>query len=107
MHRFVIRSNGDKAMNWTQIEGKWQQLKGDVKSRWGKLTDDDLQVIAGKFDGLVGKVVERYGIKKEQARDQVSVWADRLKDRMDAVGRRPPIKTPIPGEDVVRDPRRF
>jgi uncharacterized protein YjbJ (UPF0337 family) len=74
-------------MNWTQVEGKWAQLKGEAKSKWGKLTDDDLKAIGGKFDRLVGKVIERYGVGKEQARDQVMGWADRLHERVDALGR--------------------
>ena len=74
-------------MNWTQIEGKWSQLKGDVKSQWGKLTDDDLKHVGGRFDNLVGKVVERYGVQKEQAHAQVSAWADRLGAGIDDAGR--------------------
>lgn len=74
-------------MNWTQIEGKWEQLRGDVKSRWAKLTDDDLKLIGGKFDGLVGKIVERYGAKKEFAQKEVSEWAERIRDRVDSLGK--------------------
>jgi len=58
-------------MNWDQIEGKWKQSTGVVKQKWGKLTDDDLTVIAGKKDQLVGKVQERYGIAREAAEKQV------------------------------------
>jgi uncharacterized protein YjbJ (UPF0337 family) len=58
-------------MNWDQIEGKWKQSAGAVKEKWGKLTDDDLTVIAGKKDQLVGKIQERYGIAKESAQKQV------------------------------------
>jgi uncharacterized protein YjbJ (UPF0337 family) len=47
--------------------GKWKQFKGNAKERWGKLTDDDLDVIEGKKDQLVGKLQERYGYTKEQA----------------------------------------
>ncbi|HLJ89931.1 MAG TPA: CsbD family protein [Candidatus Angelobacter sp.] len=61
-------------MNWEQIEGKWKQLKGSVKTKWGKLTDSDLDVIAGKRDLLIGKVQERYGIATELAEKQVSEW---------------------------------
>ena len=74
-------------MNWTQIEGKWGQLKGEARTRWAKLTEDDLKLVEGHFDKLVGKVVERYGIAKDQARAEVNVWADRLGDRIDNVGR--------------------
>ena len=58
-------------MNWDQIEGKWKQAGGRIKEKWGKLTDDDLQVIAGKRDQLIGKIQERYGIAKEDAARQV------------------------------------
>ena len=61
-------------MNWDQIAGKWKQVKGSVKARWGKLTDDDLDVIAGQKDQLVGRVQERYGIAKEEAQRQVDDW---------------------------------
>ena len=74
-------------MNWTQIEGKWAQLKGDAKSQWAKLTDDDLKQVAGRFDNLVGKLVERYGVEKEQARTQVSAWAERIGAHVDDVAR--------------------
>ena len=90
-------------MNWTQIEGKWEQLKGEAKSKWGKLTDDDLKAVGGKFDSLVGKVIERYGVGKEQARDQVMVWADRLHERVDAFGRPSQRKE---SEQPAKNPRR-
>lgn len=61
-------------MNWDQVEGKWMQLKGAVKQKWGKLTDDDLDVVAGKRDQLVGKIQERYGITQEQAQKQIDDW---------------------------------
>jgi uncharacterized protein YjbJ (UPF0337 family) len=58
-------------MNWDQIEGKWKQFAGKAKEKWGKLTDDDLDVIRGKRDQLVGKIQERYGIAKQEAEHQV------------------------------------
>jgi len=58
-------------MNWDQIEGKWKQAAGKIREKWGKLTDDDLHVIAGKRDQLVGKIQERYGIAKDEAERQV------------------------------------
>jgi uncharacterized protein YjbJ (UPF0337 family) len=54
-------------MNWEQVEGNWMQVKGKVKEKWGKLTDDDLTLAAGKRDVLAGRLQERYGIAKEQA----------------------------------------
>lgn len=61
-------------MNWDQIEGKWKQAKGTIKQKWGKLTDDDLDVINGQKDKLVGKLQERYGINKEEAQKQIDNW---------------------------------
>ncbi|TWT88254.1 hypothetical protein Mal64_17330 [Pseudobythopirellula maris] len=58
-------------MNWDQIQGKWKQTKGNVKTQWGKLTDDDLDVIDGQRDVLVGKVQEKYGVAKDEAESQV------------------------------------
>lgn len=63
-------------MNWDQIEGKWKQSVGQVKERWGKLTDDDLGVIRGQRDQLVGKIQERYGIAKEEAEREVNEFSD-------------------------------
>lgn len=54
-------------MNWDQIQGNWKQVKGDIKTHWGKLTDDDLTYIDGQRDRLVGKLQELYGISKEEA----------------------------------------
>jgi uncharacterized protein YjbJ (UPF0337 family) len=61
-------------MNWDRIEGQWKQVKGSVKERWGKLTDDDLNVVGGKKDQLVGRIQERYGIAKDEAQKQVEEW---------------------------------
>lgn len=60
--------------NWHQVEGNWNQFAGKVKQRWGKLTDDDITVINGKRQELVGKVQERYGIAKAEAERQVKDW---------------------------------
>ncbi len=62
-------------MNSDQFEGKWKQLKGSVKQRWGKLTDDDITTLSGKKDELVGKLQERYGITREQALKEADEWA--------------------------------
>lgn len=64
---------------WDQLEGKWKQLKGDIRVKWGELTDDDLEQIAGNRDKLAGKLQERYGIAKEEADRQIDEWADNLR----------------------------
>ncbi|TWT75382.1 CsbD family protein [Allorhodopirellula solitaria] len=59
-------------MNWDKIQGNWKQAKGQAQQQWGKLTNDDLDVVDGKREELVGKVQERYGIAKDEAEKQVS-----------------------------------
>ena len=59
-------------MNADQLKGKWMQFKGELKTQWGKFTDDDLQLIEGNYDKFIGKVQERYGDKK----DEIMKWAD-------------------------------
>jgi uncharacterized protein YjbJ (UPF0337 family) len=61
-------------MNWEQAKGQWMQVKGSVRKQWGKLTDDDLDVIAGEREKLAGKIQERYGMTKEEAEKQIASW---------------------------------
>jgi uncharacterized protein YjbJ (UPF0337 family) len=75
-------------MNSDQLEGKWKQLKGSVKEKWGKLTDDDLAVISGNHDQLQGKIQERYGITKEEAAKQIREWEPTTHREMDTGPRR-------------------
>ena len=72
-------------MNTDQLEGKWKQVKGEVREKWGKLTDDDILVIGGRQDQLIGRVQERYGMAREAATKQVDTFLKHLTD---------------PGEDV-------
>jgi uncharacterized protein YjbJ (UPF0337 family) len=72
-------------MNWDQVQGKWKQSKGKFREKWGKLTDDDLDVIAGQRDQLVGRIQERYGIAKEVAQDQADAFVQAMNDA-DRVG---------------------
>lgn len=66
-------------MNWDQIEGNWKQFKGAAREQWGKLTDDELDVIAGNRDKLAGKIQEKYGIAREAADKQIEQYRSRLK----------------------------
>jgi len=63
-------------MNWEIAQGNWKQFKGKVKSQWGKLTDDHLDVIAGRRDQLVGRIQEAYGITKDEAEKQIKSFED-------------------------------
>jgi uncharacterized protein YjbJ (UPF0337 family) len=65
-------------MNSDQLEGKWKQVKGEVREKWGQLTDDDIHVIAGRRDQLIGRIQERYGIAKEEATREVDAFMKSL-----------------------------
>ena len=58
-------------MNWDVLKGKWEQFTGQLRSQWGKLTDDDWTLVGGKKDALVGKLQERYGYQKDKAEKEV------------------------------------
>ena len=62
-------------MNWDQIEGKWKQFQGSAREQWGKLTDDDWDVVAGNQQKLLGKLQERYGVSREEAQKMAHEWA--------------------------------
>jgi uncharacterized protein YjbJ (UPF0337 family) len=64
-------------MNQDQVEGNWMQFKGKVKEQWGKLTDDDLDIIAGKRDQLLGRIQARHGLAKDEAEKQLDDFQQR------------------------------
>ena len=64
-------------MNADVMKGKWHQLKGDVKQRWGKLTNDDLDRVEGDSERLVGRIQERYGYARDQAKREVDEFFNR------------------------------
>lgn len=65
-------------MNWEHIKADWNDVKGKVKSQWAKLTDDDMLLIEGKWDQLVGKVRDRYGYEKDKAEKEVDEFLKKL-----------------------------
>jgi len=65
-------------MNWDILEGKWKQLKGQFRQKWGKLTDQDLERIGGHREELVGKIQERYGIAKDDAERDADEFINKL-----------------------------
>ena len=66
-------------MGWDKIERSWNELRGEVKRQWSKLTDEDVELIKGKYAELLGLLQERYGHAKEQAEREINDWARRLK----------------------------
>ena len=69
-------------MNQDQFKGKWNQIKGEVKKKWAKLTDDDLKYAEGSFDKLVGKIQERTGEEKEAIKKDIDRFLNQSHDRM-------------------------
>ncbi|MGH8251977.1 MAG: CsbD family protein [Steroidobacteraceae bacterium] len=67
-------------MNWDRIEGNWKQFRGKALEQWGKLTDDELDVIAGKRDALSGRIQEVYGISQDEAERQIRRFEHSLPD---------------------------
>jgi uncharacterized protein YjbJ (UPF0337 family) len=67
-------------MNKDILEGKWKQIRGEAKTWWAKLTDNDLDQVAGKFDVLVGKLQEKYGYTRQQALDEVDIRITEYED---------------------------
>lgn len=65
-------------MNWDRIEGNWNLVKGKIKEKWGKLTDDDLKVAAGKKDQLAGVLQKRYGWMKDEAERELDAFTRSL-----------------------------
>jgi uncharacterized protein YjbJ (UPF0337 family) len=67
-------------MNNDKLEGNWKQFKGKIQEQWGKLTDDDLDVVEGRREQLLGRIQERHGVARDEAEKQVSEWESRNPD---------------------------
>jgi uncharacterized protein YjbJ (UPF0337 family) len=65
-------------MAWDRVQGNWKQLRGKAKEQWGKLTDDELDVVEGRRDILAGKIQNAYGIARDEAERQIDEWASGL-----------------------------
>jgi uncharacterized protein YjbJ (UPF0337 family) len=61
-------------MNWDHVAGSWKEMKGKIRQKWGKLTDDDLDVVAGKREELIGRLQERYGWAREEAEKKADAF---------------------------------
>ena len=67
-------------MNLDIFNGNWKQTKGEIKKIWGKFTDDELDQVEGNLDKFIGKIQEKYGMEKEEARSKVNDLIKRIKE---------------------------
>lgn len=65
-------------MNWEHVTANWEQMKGKLRAKWGKLTDDDLEVIKGEREQLAGRLRERYALDRDKADDEIDTWLRQL-----------------------------
>jgi uncharacterized protein YjbJ (UPF0337 family) len=68
----------ERTMNWDRVEGNWKTFKGQLQQQWGKLTDDDLDVIEGKRTELAGRLQQRYGYAKDEAEKNIDTWLNTI-----------------------------
>jgi uncharacterized protein YjbJ (UPF0337 family) len=89
-------------MNWDQLSGEWKQMQAQVKSKWAKLTDDDLQNLNAKKDMLIGKIQARYGILKDEAERQLDEWMTSLSSERAEQPKGRPQAPPLPSPSAKR-----
>src|SRR5712671_1284253 len=70
----TISNRTERTMNWDRVEGNWKTFQGQVRQKWGKLTDDDMDVIEGKRTELAGRLQQRYGYAKDEAEKNIDAW---------------------------------
>jgi uncharacterized protein YjbJ (UPF0337 family) len=68
------RERKEQSMNWDRVEGNWKEFQGKVQQKWGKLTNDDLDVVKGKRTELAGRLQQHYGYAKDQAEREIDTW---------------------------------
>lgn len=74
-------------MDWDRLQAKWPQMRGQLRHRWGRLTEDDLDVIAGHRDTFIGRVQERYSVDREEAQHRIEEWLHTLREEKVLTGR--------------------
>jgi uncharacterized protein YjbJ (UPF0337 family) len=74
---FRIPKTKEQPMNWDRVQGNWEEFKGKAQQQWGKLTNDDMDVIEGKRKELAGRLQKHYGYAQDQAEGEIDRW---LKD---------------------------
>ena len=75
----IRRNQEENTLNKDIFEGKWKEMRGQVKEWWGKLTDDDLERVGGKADQLIGLLQQKYGYTREHAEQEFNRWLEEAK----------------------------
>jgi uncharacterized protein YjbJ (UPF0337 family) len=65
-------------MNYNQLNGKWHQVKGSIRAKWGEVIDDELAELDGNREKMVGKIQEKYGMTNGDAKKQLDFWINAL-----------------------------
>jgi uncharacterized protein YjbJ (UPF0337 family) len=81
LSNFILRLLKEGMMNWDEIEANWLKVKGEIKERWGRLTDDDLDVISGKRDKLAAEIQRKYAIAEDEANEEIEEFLRRERTR--------------------------
>jgi uncharacterized protein YjbJ (UPF0337 family) len=74
-------------MNWNDLQAKWTQMRGALRHRWGRLTEDDLDVIAGHRDIFISRVQERYSVDRAEAEQRIVEWMRTLQEQRVLTGK--------------------
>jgi len=74
-------------MDWNRLQEKWPQMRGQLRHRWGRLTEEDFDVIAGRRDSFIGHVQERYSVDQEEAQRRIEEWMHTLREEKTLTGR--------------------
>lgn len=74
-------------MDWNQLQAAWPRMRGQLRHRWGRLTEDDLDIIAGQREVFIGRVEERYSVGREEARQRIEEWLHTLQEAKTLTGR--------------------
>jgi uncharacterized protein YjbJ (UPF0337 family) len=85
LHLAPVRKETD--MNWNQLRTRWPQMRFQLRHRWGRLTEEDLDVIAGQRDVFIGRVEERYSVVREEAQKRIEEWLRTLREEKILTGR--------------------
>jgi uncharacterized protein YjbJ (UPF0337 family) len=74
-------------MSWDQLQSKWTQMRGALRHRWGRLTEDDLDVINGQRDIFISRVQERYSVDRQEALQRIEEWLRTLEEQKILTGK--------------------